>query len=110
MARYIVFDLETNTKVAFKRKANFMFNKIVAVGLKMEDQKLPLYAYGDSEVSIWLHKLIEYDLIIGHNIKFDLLYIWNQPWFQSWLANGGKIYDTSLAHYFLSGQQDKFPA
>jgi DNA polymerase I-like protein with 3'-5' exonuclease and polymerase domains len=38
------------------------------------------------------------------------LYIWKYDWFQEWLINGGKIYDTQLAEYVLSGQRHKYPA
>ena len=48
--------------------------------------------------------LSEATLLVGHNITFDLLYYWHCPDLQQWLKNGGKIWDTALAEYLLSGQ------
>lgn len=48
------------------------------------------------------------DLIVGHNLAFDLSYIWHDPTFQSYIQNGGKIWDTQVAEYLLTGQQHTF--
>lgn len=43
--------------------------------------------------------------IIGHNIKFDLLFLWKLPQLQEFIRNGGKIWDTMLAEYFIRGHK-----
>lgn len=43
--------------------------------------------------------------IIGHNIKFDLLFLWDMPQIQEFFARGGKIWDTMLAEYFIRGHR-----
>lgn len=43
-------------------------------------------------------------LLVGHNIKFDLLWYWDHPEIISFLKRGGKIWDTMYAEYLLSGQ------
>lgn len=48
------------------------------------------------------------DLVIGHNIGFDLGYIWNTKPVQEYLKRGGKIWDTQVAEYLLTGMQHKF--
>lgn len=48
------------------------------------------------------------DLIIGHNLTFDLSYVWGDSKFQSYLENGGKIWCTQVAEYLLTGQQHTF--
>ncbi len=44
------------------------------------------------------------DLLVGHNIKFDLLWFWRHPRLESFLKEGGQIWDTEYAEYLLSGQ------
>lgn len=46
-------------------------------------------------------------VIIGHNIKFDLLYFWADKEFQDFLLRGGYVYDTQLGEYLLTGQRHK---
>lgn len=43
--------------------------------------------------------------IIGHNIKFDLLFLWKLPQIQNFIKNGGKIWDTMVAEYFIRGHK-----
>lgn len=47
------------------------------------------------------------DYIIGHNIGFDLSYIWDDSSFKGYIKRGGKIWDTQYAEYLLTGQQHK---
>lgn len=54
------------------------------------------------------HTLIDIDLIIGHNIGFDLSYVWHDPELKQYLIDGGKIWDTQVAEYLLTGQQHAF--
>ncbi len=62
----------------------------------------------------WNETLYEYlytaDILVGHNIKYDLLYLWKYEVMQEWLKNGGKIFDTQLAEYVLTGQRHKYPS
>jgi len=53
-------------------------------------------------------KLDGVDLIIGHNIGFDLCYIWNDPELQEYILRGGKIWDTQVAEYHITGCQHAF--
>lgn len=54
---------------------------------------------------VWLGDV---DLLIGHNISFDLCYVWKDPDIQKYFIDGGKIWDTQLAEYLLTGQQHAF--
>lgn len=108
---YTVVDFETTTKTAFKRKANPFHgrNKIVLCGLKPEDAAVIIEPNTDG-LQVYLGSLFCTTVLIGHNFKFDMLYIWNKPWFQDWLAKGGKVWDTMVAEFLLSAQQDKYPS
>ena len=114
MNNYIVLDVETTTQTSFKRKANPLDtdNYIVALGYKQYNSKVG---------SVWQDLLLDIDnglncllsnidILIGHNLKFDLLYLWRQPILQAWLQQGGKIWDTQLAEYYLTGQQTRWAA
>ena len=108
MMQYVVFDLETTTTESFGRKAN-PFDKrnfIVAAGWK--------FWHTDSIATVYskrgLHSMPQLDaeILVGHNIKFDLLYIWEEPWVQAFIGRGGKIFDTQLAEYLITGQTNKY--
>lgn len=45
------------------------------------------------------------DYVIGHNLGFDLSYIWNDAELRKYLLDGGKIWDTQYVEYLLTGQQ-----
>ncbi len=112
MSSYCVLDFETTVGESFKRKSNPFDpkNKIIVSAYKstysdvityyskaglQDPLPLPLYS-SDTEV------------LVGQNIKFDLLYIWSDQRLQQWLRNGGKIWDTMLAEYLLTGQQETY--
>jgi DNA polymerase I-like protein with 3'-5' exonuclease and polymerase domains len=114
----LTFDLETTTKKSYGRKANplDLDNKIVAIGLKYYNPGCDERDLGRASGLLGLYKqdfpknwLSYVDVIVGHNIKFDLLYIWKRDDLQQWFKEGGQIWDTSLAHYILSGQQETYP-
>jgi DNA polymerase-1 len=44
------------------------------------------------------------DVLVGHNIKFDLLWYWRHPKLEAFIKRGGRIWDTQYAEYLLSGQ------
>lgn len=48
------------------------------------------------------------DYVIGHNMGFDLCYIWHDPALRAYILRGGKIWCTQYAAYILSGQQHAF--
>ena len=100
---YLVIDLETGSKKSFKRNGNPFdpANQIVAIGLcNQENQVTVLYKELHWD---WLNGV---DVLVGHNIKYDLLYLWKFEEFQNWLKAGGRIWDTQYAEYRLSGQQE----
>ncbi len=44
------------------------------------------------------------EVLVGHNIKFDLLWYWDSERIQDFFRRGGVIWDTQYAEYLLSGQ------
>jgi len=110
-SEYVVLDFETTNATNYGRLANPLDNNnyIVAAGIKYKDTK-PIAIYNNSSLSrnalidIAASYLQGKKIIVGHNLKFDLLYIWETQYFKDWLQAGGQVWDTSLAEYFLTGQ------
>jgi len=77
-----------------------------------------IWAYNEYEVQLHhsgrgfnktlVNRLDDVDLIIGHNLGFDLSYVWYDNAVYSYIVNGGKIWDTQVAEYLLTGQQHQF--
>jgi len=116
---YLITDLETSVKNVGEgaigtNKANVHHpdNRIVMYGFKMEGKPEVTGHYKESHVkgmTIPPEKWKNVDILVGHNVKFDIQYLWKfhpelKPWF-----NTGKIWDTQLAEYILSGQTHLYP-
>lgn len=67
------------------------------------------YKYQGKEFQYFLEKklpdLTGVSVIVGQNLKFDLLWFWGDSKLQDWLKNGGKVWDTQTVQYLLDGQQ-----
>lgn len=98
------FDLETGTKRLNKRKASFRDpdNYIVAAGFKVGDGGVT-GDYYTQRSNVAFPDLDSVKLLVGQNIKFDLLWTWQCPEIQNFLKAGGTIWDTQLAEYIIRG-------
>ena len=85
-------------------------NKVVAYGL-CEDL-LPLATYDRDEFAENLYMLDDKVVLCGHNISFDLMYLYKSDGEEihdlKTILQSHKIWDTQLAEYILSGQRTKF--
>lgn len=107
---YIVIDLETGCKTKYKRKANPFINDIVAYSIKGYNVKQKTEMLSDAN-QIVQNIPNHVRVLVGHNLKFDLLYLWGSERLQCLVEEYGlKLWDTMLVEYMLSGQQYKFPA
>jgi len=107
---YVVIDLETYGHKTYKRFCNPLDPEhyIVAVAYKFKGQEAQVdYNYdGISPDDAFKNiDLSTVDVIIAHNAKFDLLYLWPSKILQDWLRCGGRIWCTLQAEYLLRGQQ-----
>lgn len=130
LRRYLVIDMETTTKRKYKRIANPFIkeNYVVLSGARdyLGNEFLPIryfdrsvaLRYDDQEVtkstflvekstphSLFFPNLNDYDVLVGHNIKFDLLHLWKDAELKRFLKRGGRIWDTMYAEYLLTGQE-----
>lgn len=107
------FDLETGTQTAYGRKASPFNpdNLIVAIGSQRQGAEV-LGSYskqGIHDPDWFINILSGTKLLVGQNIKFDILYAIRDPrnheaW-MDWVAAGGKIWDCQIAEYLLRGMK-----
>ena len=105
--KYLVIDIETESKDYRKRFSDPFEknNQIVMIQAKVFNRE-PAVLYKknqfiprDQQIN-----LREITLLVGQNIRYDLLYLWNNSDLQTWLMNGGQIWDTKVIDYLIHGQ------
>ena len=113
LPQYIVLDLETSIKnrgdeaVGNMKASPFHHdNKVVMCGWR--------YGFWEDTSVVDVNDYIPHfhgshinQLIVGQNIKFDLLYMYRDKGLKKWVSKN-KIWDTMLAEYLLTGQQERF--
>lgn len=108
--KYFVFDYETQTAVKAGRKASPWHpdNFIVAAGWKRFDDDKCAFKYSATRADN-MQVDIPHDVrvIVGHNIKFDLLWMWDNKSLKDFFKRGGWVWDTQYVEYLLCGQQQK---
>lgn len=98
---YLTLDIETDG-------LDWQKDPIVAIGTKDNtDSKAVGKIWGEWDFD-WQYLKNNYTLLVGHNISFDLKFLWKYEELQDWFKQGGRIWDTQLVHYMLSGQQEKY--
>lgn len=98
----LILDWETTIKASYGRKANPFDkdNRVVLWGIK-QINKSPRTFYETPLPNDWLDGI---KMIVAHNAKFDMTWIWDDPYFRQWLKDGGKVWCTQYAEYLLTGQ------
>lgn len=107
--KVITFDLETENHLKNKRRAAPFDdrNYIVEAGWSWnggtpQSVRREEYHRDDLMKDEW-DKLEDGDMIVGFNIKFDLLWVWDSPSLQAALKRGARIYCGQYAEYLLGG-------
>ncbi len=116
MTRFCVWDIETSINSAAhgpdaKDSCNDFYT--IIYGTDTNDIKVVHKEMGFNRMipKDIIDIMMSSDVIIGHNIKFDLNYIWKScPELHTWIENGGQIFDTQYAEYLMSGQRHQFPS
>ncbi len=109
---YKVFDVETTIHEKFKRKANPFLpeNWIVMRGWKNQGDSRGQYSYYPTHNrKSYLHIEPHITLLVGSNIKFDLLWEMEQgnPDLHAFFKRGGEVWDCQYAEYLLHGHVDE---
>jgi DNA polymerase I-like protein with 3'-5' exonuclease and polymerase domains len=114
---FATLDLETTIKQSFKRKANAFDpeNWTVWVGSAVGNGAVETTRYQSKEESKgwfakWLQERPTVKVIVGFNIKFDILHAIAQDdvsyaVYKKWIADGGQLWDVQLAEYLLRGME-----
>lgn len=108
---YMVFDEETENHIRYRRLGNPFVeeNFIVARGWKVKGDKRCSWEYFTNKTeknSITIPAHVK--ILVGHNIKYDLLYEWGSESLRQFFKRGGMVWDTQYAEYLLNGQQQKY--
>ncbi len=108
--KYLIFDIETSGIKTNKRFCNplDLSNEITLVGWKKGGLDYTyIYEYdGIKKDAIFSTiGLTDVDIIVGHNLKFDLLWSWGDPELKAFIKRGGMLFDTLTAQYLIDGQQ-----
>jgi DNA polymerase I len=107
--KYSVFDLETQTETLHKRKASPFNpnNHVVALGYKHQHSDIVGEYYSTDRDAYNFPEIPESStILVGFNIKFDLLWSWKQPELLKFLKRGGRVWCCQYAEYLLAGQQE----
>jgi DNA polymerase-1 len=115
MGKYLVFDLEVENYVARKRMASpwELRNYVVARGWKvLGDRQCSWEYFKDKETAnaSYLHIPDNVDLLVGFNIKFDLLWEMrqNNASLRRFFKRGGRIWCCQYAEYLLQAQHPNY--
>jgi DNA polymerase I-like protein with 3'-5' exonuclease and polymerase domains len=103
--KILTFDLETENHTLNKRKAS-PFDKrnyIVQIGWSINGGPAQEKYYDEWHRDPVLPCLDDIDVLVGFNIKFDLLWVWREPELEKFLERGGTIYCGQYAEYLLGG-------
>lgn len=112
---YATWDIETTTYTSFKRKANPFAaeNWVVTHAFKYKGKQVEEHRFGHHRPGPgWLRPVLDgVRLLVGFNIKFDLLHALQDPenleaW-MAYVAGGGNVWDCQLAEYLLCGLGQK---
>lgn len=101
----ITIDLETENHTLNKRKASPFDerNYIVQVGWSINGGTPQEKYYDKWHRDPVLPCLDDVTLMIGHNLKFDMLWFWKEPEMIKFLKRGGQVFCTQYAEYLLGG-------
>lgn len=110
---YLIFDLETQIHKVHKRTSNPFYkeNYVVARGWKKQgDTRCSMSMHGGRGPDNKLHIPDDVTVLVGHNIKFDLLYemVADYDNLADFYRRGGQIWCTQYAEYLLNAQDREF--
>lgn len=113
MSKYLIIDTETSGAKTYRRFCNPLdqSHQVDLLGYKYQggDYKYKFLKHIETvhrlDNAPNLPSLTDVSVIVGHNLKFDLLWYWGDRELQEWLKKGGKLWDTLTVQYLLDAQQ-----
>lgn len=109
----IVYDLETSISSGphgpdFREPGNDFYTLIYGNTPSSVVCEHNTKGFGRQLSSGMIELLAGSDVIVGHNLCFDLSYVFKSDAIQQFLLRGGTIWDTQVAEYILTGQQHQY--
>jgi DNA polymerase-1 len=110
--KYMIYDIETENHRVYKRLANPFSDKNWCIyrGWKVQGDK-KCFMIGpipkDAAAKAFHIADVPFDkvkVVVGFNLKFDLLYDWKSQTLVSFFKDGGRIWDCQYAEYLLEAQ------
>lgn len=109
---YKVFDSETENFHYKKRFASQFYHKnwVVMRGWKRQDDTRAYLEHFPTKPAQKSYLKIEKDItvLVGHNVKYDLLWEWDNPELQAFFRRGGRIWCTQYAEYLIHAAEPKY--
>ena len=109
---YLVFDLETTGIGIYGRKPNALYEgqRIIAAAYKNSNVAECIYDIDGLHEQDIMPIFKDINLVVGHNLKYDLEFLWKWPSFQTWLLAGGRCWCTMLTEYILTAHETTMPS
>jgi len=109
----IVYDLETSISKGthgpdFRDPTNDFYTLIYGnnpQNIVVEHKK---EGFGRQLSQGFIEQLAVSDVIVGHNLGFDLSYVFHLKEIRDFISRGGVIWDTQVAEYILTAQQHQY--
>jgi len=104
----MILDQETENHKEFKRLSNPFTgtNYVVMRGFKVQGDTCCTAEYFPNKHAVTPFNIPDdVSLLVGHSIKFDLLYEWHTDEMKAFFKRGGKVWCTQYAEYLISGQK-----
>ena len=105
----LVYDLEVENYVYKKRLCSKWDprNYVVEAGWQMNDDPIGSIRFNRNHrlefMAEQFDRMEKGDVLIGHNLTFDNLWVWDFPSFRAALKRGMRIHCTQLTEYLLQG-------
>ena len=111
MPEFVAIDVETtlngNEDVGLAHPMH-PDNKVVLFGAAASKHIGSLTTYTAIEFELYVDSLQIDTIICGHNISFDLMYLYKEDFEFKQSLQKHRLWDTQLAEYILTGQRTKF--
>jgi DNA polymerase-1 len=106
----LTFDLECENHRKMKRVASPFDerNYIVQIGWSINGGERYEKYYTEWHRDPVLPSLKDIDMIVGFNIKFDLLWVWSEQELTEFFEKGGTVYCGQYAEYLLNGMNPEY--
>ena len=113
MTNFMCLDLETSCGTSMHGPAakdpNNDFYTVIAGNTSDNVQVMHQIGGYKRTLSAEAVKMLDHaDVIVGHNLPFDLSYIYKMKEFKAFMKRKGQVWDTQIAEYLMSGQRHSF--